>query len=212
MSKMLKLIGQRFARLLVLRRDESKPGRVFLICLCDCGNTVSVVGSSLTNGNTKSCGCYRRGLPTQNFKTHGMTGTSEYGTWRAMLNRCENPNVKSYERYGGRGIKVCRRWREFQNFLEDMGKRPAGLTLERRDNNGDYNPRNCRWATKFDQAHNKSSSLFLTRNGETLPLAVWANRVKLPYLVLYNRKAKGWTPDRILSQPIRKTSRTKITT
>ena len=153
------LVGQEFGRLTVTERAGSRSGRVAWTCRCACGKTVEVVSHSLTSGHTTSCGCWRneRNASTQVVHGHARRGvkpTQTYRTWQAMMTRCYNPNVKSYKDYGGRGVQVCEQWHSFANFLTDMGERPPGTTLDRKDNDRGYAPDNCRWATKAEQASN----------------------------------------------------------
>lgn len=127
----------------------------------------------------------------------------EYAVWNGMRARCNNPQNPNYERYGGRGIKVCDRWQsDFVAFLEDMGRRPKGKTLERRDNDGDYTPENCIWATAQDQANNRRSSRLITHDGETMTLAQWGRRIGLRTGTLHARFKAGWTVERALAEPL----------
>lgn len=162
MSRFTDLTGQRFSRLLVVVRTEHKNRNSRWVCICDCGKQTIVDRSGLKSGNTKSCGCLneesRRNKP-RNFR-HGYARarhqTVEYSAWNQIHQRCKNPNSKAYKNYGGRGITVCERWNDFVNFLADVGKRPhPSLSIDRINNNGNYEPGNVHWATAKEQANNR---------------------------------------------------------
>ena len=154
----LELQGKRFGRWTVIERVKSTPQGVLWSCICDCGNKGTVNARWLADGQSQSCGCLHRERTSESNRTHGhsISNTRTYVSWKAMLNRCTNPNGQDWKRYGARGIAVCERWRTFENFFADMGERPPDRTLDRYPNPcGNYEPGNCRWATTFEQRHNR---------------------------------------------------------
>lgn len=157
--KRLELAGQTFGRWTVIGFDEiGKNGRSYWRCVCTCRRKVSVEGSSLNQGNSRRCSTCSLSSNGERRRTHGLRHAPEYAIWLAMKNRCSNRKFKDWKYYGGRGIVVCVRWqRSFAAFYSDMGKRPAGRSIDRRDTNGNYTPRNCRWATPLTQSRNRRS-------------------------------------------------------
>lgn len=148
------LIGKEYADLTVIAKSVRSDKGTWWVCKCICGMTVDVRNDHLTSGRTKSCGCLRG---------FGISHTTEYNTWRSMIRRCHNENAANYDRYGARGITVCDRWRKsFRAFLEDMGLKPSPeYSIDRIDNNGPYEPKNCRWSTPDVQAYNRRSTVMV---------------------------------------------------
>ena len=169
-------------------------------CVCSCGGKKIVMKECLCSGKTKSCGC----LIGRN-KKHGMSGTSIYKSWASMKDRCLNKKCKEYKYYGSRKITICDRWLEsFENFYKDMGDRPKGKTLDRRDNNDNYCKKNCRWATAKTQARNKRNTIFLEYRGEKKALISWAEELGVAVDCLKERYRLGWSVEEILTIPSQK--------
>lgn len=158
---------ERYGRLVVLmcRSGQSPHYKRQAYVRCDCGVKKWVNVANLKKGTTKSCGCRMRQINRERMTSHGKARTPTYYVWKSMLARCNNPKQPSYADYGGRGIKVCTRWHQFENFLEDMGEVPEGFSLDRVDNDRGYSLGNCRWATRSEQSCNRRSRI---RSGHTL--------------------------------------------
>jgi hypothetical protein len=204
--RLIDLKGKQFGRLTVIKRSENNSkGQARWVCQCVCGNTVVVAAADLKRGTVQSCKCLQSEKISKRMTTHGMTNTPTYKTWLAMHQRCTNPNHDNFALYGGRGIKICDRWNSFENFLSDMGERPKGLTIERKDANGNYDPYNCIWASQKRQANNRTTSRFVTFQGKTKTLKQWSEELKINYPALLARLDKcKWTVEKAFTKPIKK--------
>lgn len=198
--------GQRFGLWTVLALAEGKHRRFH--CLCDCGKAKSVSPSHLVTGVSSSCGCVRNEKTRQRSTKHGRARrgavTPEYHTWTGMIQRCVNPKVDRYSQYGGRGISVCERWRSsFISFYQDMGDRPSARhSLDRIDNDGDYCPSNCRWATNTEQGRNRPMARIIVANGISRTLAEWVEVTGLHRRTIADRIDRlGWSADDAMSKP-----------
>ena len=195
---------QRFGKLRVIIPITRKNGKLASHFLCDCGNFKTVTWDSISAG-TRSCGCLQHEKKFEYLITHGMSKSPEYSIWCLIKRRCTNPKDKCFATYSKRGI--CQEWlNSFEAFYKDMGPRPSPEhTIDRIDNDGPYSPNNCRWATKPEQARNKSSNVNLTYQGKTQCLTDWAKEMNMPKLTLYSRlKRSGWSVERALTTPVRK--------
>ena len=153
----------------------------------------------LKSGKIRSCGCYFKDVMKEIKSIHGKSGSIEYKIWMGMKKRCHNRNDKKYKNYGGRGIKVCKRWLKFENFYEDMGKKPKGKSLDRVDNNGNYEPNNCRWATSKEQNNNTRRNIFVSVNGVRISFGELAEMFGLKEYKLYLRLFRyNWDLERAL--------------
>lgn len=199
MSKAFDIAGQRFGRLLVVERDKNASGR--WKCVCDCGASRSVMTNWLTSGNTKSCGCLAKDVTAKRNKKHGMYGTPTYNSWWAMVQRCGYPKHIEYARYGARGISVCERWKSFDGFLADMGERPVGMTIDRIDNAGNYEPGNCRWATRLQQANNCRKNTVVEYGGQALSIADWSRQSGIGAQVISKRLRRNWPAELAITLP-----------
>ena len=188
--KLQDLTGQRFGVLVVLRRATPNPKRreQRWVCLCSCGSEKVCSHNNLRSNKNISCRC-------KSQSRGGRSRTRMYVVWIAMIQRCHDDRRTAYNRYGGRGIVVCQRWRDsFDAFITDMGYPPTeSHTIDRVDNNGNYTPENCRWATYAEQARNRRVNRYVTFHGEQLSLAVVAERVGIRYSKLHKRLKRGWT-------------------
>lgn len=195
------IIGNRYGRLTVmLDCGQAKNGAYQYITMCDCGESKVVLGNSMVNGSTKSCGCIRRETTSAKNIKHQGCSDSAYQTWQGMKTRCLNPNTASYKNYGGRGITIDAKWMDYSGFLEDMGERPDGHTLERLDNSKGYSKDNCKWASTKEQARNTRQNVNLTHNGKTMCMMDWSKELNIPYPTIQDRVRRGWSVDKVLTR------------
>lgn len=204
------LTGIRFGRWTVISlsgtRRQKNYTRRFWNCVCVCGAVRKVSSMGLLSGSSKSCGCMRLDIINRPL-THGHVrngrSTKTYRAWIAMKQRCLNPKHKYYKHYGGRGIRVCRRWLKFENFLEDMGIAPPGLSIERINNKtGNYTPSNCKWDTVRNQSRNRRNNVIVRFNGKSQVLQDWAHELGMIPGSLRARFKYGWSVKRALTEPI----------
>ena len=204
------LSGKRFGRLTVCNRAENAvepSGKQVVMwhCKCDCGKAITVSGHSLKKGNTKSCGCYQKERASASMRKHGKYRDRLYTIWRDMKSRCQNENFTAYKHYGGRGIKVCDEWQTFEPFYEwamANGYKDT-LTIDRKENEGNYEPSNCRWATVKQQSNNRRSNHYITHDGKTMSLTDWAEEKGLRRRTLYNRiNELKWSTEKALNTPV----------
>lgn len=193
MTALRDLTGQRFGRLSALHVAAGEDARHYVrwLCVCDCGEQRCVARGSLLNGDTRSCGCLQAEAAKARRITHGLSKTPEYVVWKNMHSRCEDSRNKAYHNYGGRGISVCPDWSTFEAFFADMGKRPAGMTLERKENEKDYCKTNCVWATRAAQQSNTRRTRHVTAFGRTQALSQWSAETDLSISTIANRLKQG---------------------
>lgn len=220
MGKIIEMIGNKYGRLTVIERASvGKSGAVKWKCKCDCGNIVIVNGSFLRNGHTSSCSCLQKDIAARTAKKmgmenkrHGMSQARVHNIWRGMKQRCEDHNAEDWPRYGGRGITVCDEWRDnfeaFRDWAMVNGYRDD-LSIDRIDNDGNYCPENCRWATDEEQNNNRRNSRMVTFNGKTMSLKQWANETGIPRGTIAARLRTGWTVERAMTEHVHKEHRPK---
>lgn len=206
----INLSEKRFNKITAKSFAFEKNRHYFWNCLCDCGKEVIIDGDKLRQGRVYSCGCSRYARIGELKTTHGHAKkgreSPEYGVWKAMRQRCSDEKNKSYHRYGGRGIKVCDRWENsFEAFFEDMGKRPHRTQIDRINNNGNYEPGNCRWVERSINHMNRRVTYIVEVNGEKTTLLDLSKKLGIQYDTLFQRLEKlGWTLEKAINTPVRK--------
>lgn len=202
------ITGSKFGQLIVLGPIGRKKGGIVWLCCCECGKEARISGELLRSGRTKSCGCLQKSVASKRLKTHGMSHTKLFVVWGSIIKRCENQASRSFPDYGGRGIKICDEWRydflAFHNYvvqLPNYGEN--GYTLDRIDNNGNYEPGNLRWSTQKEQCRNTRKNILLTHDGKTQCVAAWAEELGVSVNVLHHRLYAGWSTEETLSAPVR---------
>jgi hypothetical protein len=203
------MMGKKYGQLLAIspagRSDSSK--NIIWVFKCSCGRLCEFSGYSVRSGKTIDCQLCSRERLRLSSVDHGKSNSVEFRTWTDIQSRCHNPNATSYPRYGGRGIEVCARWRDsFSAFLEDMGPRPNGMSIERNDNDKNYTPDNCRWATRTEQANNRKNNVIVTIDNESKTIAQWASHAGIKNGTMWYRVKAGYSGRRLLC-PVREGSR-----
>lgn len=186
----LNLIGQRFGRLVVLEEaGYNSSKKIRWKCTCDCGNIHYATTTDLRRGDTKSCGCLKKEITSKRRRKHGGSGTQLYNVWKKIRERCYNPNDVNYHRYGGRGIKLCDEWEDFSNFKtwSDSNGYTSTLTIDRINNDGNYEPSNCRWVDMTTQVRNRSITRKVVYKGENVTIKELSDRYNVNYYLLYDR-------------------------
>lgn len=184
------VIGEVYGNLTILRLHAIDKRHVKYVCLCVCGKETIARIDVLRASKKICCGC--------TTGRHRVSHTGAYKSWKAMMERCYSVTHMHYDKYGGRGIKVCRRWHDVRNFIADMGERPEGLSLERKNTNKNYTPKNCSWETAKVQANNRRNNVLIKFEGEKLTSSQWADRFGIPRRLFSKRyRDLGWTLDKI---------------
>ena len=203
MGRPIDISGERFGKLRVLdRADSAADGTLRWRCICDCGQERTIHGTALRAGRHKSCGCSSPRFKPGQGSSHGASRSNLYAIWRGMLTRCSPKcSPRSIGRYYGRGIRVCSRWLTFENFRADMGERPSPEhSIDRIDGNGNYEPGNCRWATKAEQANNSSWNHVVHCRGKAQTVSQWAAEIGVKPNTLIYRLRRGISPDEALQK------------
>jgi hypothetical protein len=202
--------GTRYHFLTVLRAEKEGYDTYYWICRCDCGKEKRFRAKNVRRGASKSCGCYRIKLLKEARTTYGSVRNPVWRAYHNMLTRCYNANADCFPSYGGRGIAVCNKWKESVDaFIQDIGPRPSPKhTLDRIDNDGHYDPDNCRWALPKVQVYNRRTTVRISHLGDLLTIPEWAERTGIDQQTIRHRRQRGWPPERIFSGPARPQNQT----
>jgi hypothetical protein len=200
------IIDKKFGKLLVIEnKGIDKDGNSIWLCKCDCGNEKIYRRSQLLNKQVVSCGCWRK----ERLKKHGYRSDKkhipkEYSIWQLAKDRCYNINNKRYKDYGGRGINICDEWKNnFEKFLKDMGNCPKNKnSIDRINNNGNYEPGNCKWSDNLEQANNKRNNHYVEFNGQIKTLAEWSRELNINYATIHSRLQRGWNIEKTLTTEV----------
>jgi hypothetical protein len=213
MTAMIDLTGKSFNRLTVIRKmGAGQNGKMMWECMCSCGNKTVVTSYDIKTGHTASCGCAHNEQLSKYKKIHGMSGSNEFSIWRGMMNRCYNKNDPAFKYYGERGITVCALWKDsFLEFFGSMGHRPSKLySIDRINNDGNYEPSNCRWATMSEQANNTRANKWIEFSGERLTIGMWSRKLGFGEGCLRSR-IKRWGIDKALTTPRMRNNKQALT-
>lgn len=205
MSKTIDMTGHKYGRLTALALEgKNKHGQIMWSFRCDCGTEKTLIGYEVRCGKTQSCGCLKKEqIGNVNCK-HGMSNTPIFRLWWAMMQRCYDINSDSYERYGARGITVCDRWHQFEDFYADMGDKPKGMSLERKDNSLGYSPENVEWASAKSQNNNKRNNVVLEFKGKKQTMTQWAEEYGIkPHTLRKRIVVQGLPLEQALTQPVK---------
>ncbi len=206
-TRLIDLTGKKYGMLTVISKHGKSPSGIRWNCVCDCGKRTIATGNPLKSGITKSCGCIKAvriyGRGNNNATTHGLSYSSSYRTHAGMMDRCYKSTCISFKNYGGRGITVCDRWHNLSSFIEDMGERPNGYSIERIDNDGNYTPENCKWATAKEQANNRRPKKSITYGGVTRTYLAWSLHLGGEGTLVFTRLKRGWSEERAVSTKAR---------
>lgn len=203
-KNLIDLTGLKFGKLTVIGYAGVIKERSHWFCICDCGNQRSVSGKNLKSNNSKSCGCSQRESTSKRSRKHCLTNSDEYIAWANMIQRCTNKNNNHYKNYGGRGIMICKKWKEsFENFYADMGEKPSkGHSIDRINVNGNYEPSNCRWATRKEQNRNQRTNRWINVEGCVKTVSEWSERAGVRKDTIYLRLNAGWSEYEAVMMPV----------